>query len=93
MIAELSGVLLPKLAMPDAMALGTAMFLTALAGATRRPPAWNMSLDQIKTMKAAPIADGGKASRELGISYTPIRQALREVIESYRLNHHQVESV
>jgi len=83
-IAELSGVHLPRLSMPDAMALGTAWFLTALSRITGKPPAWGMSLDQIKTMKNAPVADGGKAVRELGIRYTPIRQALKEAIESYQ---------
>jgi hypothetical protein len=60
------------------VALGTALFLTALSRITGKPPAWGMSLDQIKTMKTAPVTDGGKAERELGIHCTPIRQALKE---------------
>ncbi len=82
-IAEISRVPLPGLALPKAIALGTAALLTGIARITRKPPAWGMSLDQIRTMKEAPVVDGSKAERDLGIRYTPVRQALKEAVESY----------
>jgi dihydroflavonol-4-reductase len=43
-----------------------------------------MSKDQIRTMKEGFWFDGSKAERELGITYTPIRVALEEVIAFYQ---------
>ena len=43
-----------------------------------------MSLDQMKVMKAGFSVDGGKAEKELGIKYTPIRAALEEAIKSLK---------
>ena len=40
-------------------------------------------MDQMRTMKQGLRFDGGKAERELGITYTPIRVALEEEIASY----------
>jgi dihydroflavonol-4-reductase len=84
MISEISGVPLPKLRLPDSLAVAGAAVLTALSGLTRRPPLWGMSRDQIATMMHGPIADGSRATRELGIAYTPIRRALEEAIASLR---------
>jgi hypothetical protein len=39
-----------------------------------------MSTDQVRTMRAGFVADGGKAARELGMVYTPIRTAIEEEI-------------
>jgi dihydroflavonol-4-reductase len=60
-----------------------ASLLTWLANLTKKPPMWNMSVDQMRTMKQGLIFDGSKAERELGITYTPIRVALEEAIASY----------
>jgi dihydroflavonol-4-reductase len=84
MISEISGVPLPKLRLPDATAVAGVAVLTALSGLTRRPPRWGMSRDQVATMMHGPIADGSRATRELGITYTPIRRALEEMIASLR---------
>ncbi len=84
LVSEIAGVRAPRLSLPGPMAFGTAALLTAISRITKKPPAWGMSLDQIRTMKSAPIFDGGKAERELGIRYTPIRAALQEAIESFR---------
>lgn len=84
MIAEIGGVPLPRMALPDALVLGTAAILTAAAGLVRRAPIWGMSLDQMRTMKNSPVFDGRQAARTLGIHYTPIRHALQDAIESYR---------
>ncbi len=84
MISEIAGIRLPSMTLPGPMALAAAALLTAVSGLTRNPPAWGMSLDQMRTMKNGPMVDGSKAGKELGIRYTPIRQALKEAIESFR---------
>lgn len=83
-IAEISGVALPRFRLPDPLVMGGAAFLTAMARFTKKPPMLGMSLDQMRTMRNAAVIDGSKAERELGIRYTPVRQALKEAIESYR---------
>jgi dihydroflavonol-4-reductase len=83
MISEISGVALPRLKMPDSLAMANAMLLTLLADIVKKPPLLGMALDQIRTMKEGAEVDGSKAERELGITYTPIRVALEEAIASY----------
>jgi dihydroflavonol-4-reductase len=80
MVSEISGVALPKLQMPNSLAVANALLLTFLADIVKKPPLWGMAIDQIRTMKEGAEADGTKAERELGITYTPIRVALEEEI-------------
>jgi dihydroflavonol-4-reductase len=80
MISEISGVRLPRLCLPDFSVMPNAWILTRIADMIKRPPVWGMALDQIRVMKKGVRADGSKAERELGIQYTPIREALREAI-------------
>jgi dihydroflavonol-4-reductase len=80
MVAEISGVSLPPLRLPNVLTFATAAALTAISRVLGRPPMWGMSLDQIRTMANGPIANGSKAERELGIRYTPIRRALQDAI-------------
>jgi dihydroflavonol-4-reductase len=84
MISEISGVHLPKLTFPDWLAMVNATLLTGLANLIKKPPMLGMATDQMRTMKEGSKADGSKAERELGITYTPIRVALEEAIASYR---------
>jgi dihydroflavonol-4-reductase len=84
MISDISGIALPRFKMPDLLAMANARLLTLLADIVKRPPPWGMAIDQIRTMKEGAEADGSKAERELGITYTPIRVALEEAIASYR---------
>lgn len=84
MISEISGVALPKLALPDWMVVANATFLTALANVIKKPPILKMAKDKITTMKEGFVIDGSKAERELGITYTPVRVALEEAIASYQ---------
>lgn len=85
MIAEISGKKLPYLKLPNWMTVFTAYLLTGLANLIRKPPVWDMSVDQIKLMKLGCKIDGSKAERELGISYTPIREALNDAIQSFNV--------
>jgi dihydroflavonol-4-reductase len=83
MARDISGVPSPRIVVPGAMAKLAAALLTALASITKKPPMMGMSVDQMKAMAVSVRADGSKAQRELGITYTPIRTALEEAIPSY----------
>ena len=84
MISEISGVALPKLALPCWMVVANATLLTALANLIKKPPILKMAKDKITTMKEGFVIDGSKAESELGITYTPVRVALEEAIASYQ---------
>ncbi len=84
LIHEVSGVPLPLLHLPDWVVLAAAYLLTGAALIIRRPPLWGLSIDAGWTLKNGFTFDGGKAARELGIRYTPVRAALEEAITSYR---------
>ncbi len=77
LIAETAGIRLPAMRMPDALGVAMAALLTGVSLITRRPPLFGLSLDQVRTMRHSPVFDGGKAERELGFTYTPIREAVR----------------
>ncbi len=83
LVREIAGVAPPPMRLPDSMVMAMARALTWVADRVGRPPAWGLSVDQIRTMKMGFQFDGGKAERELGIVYTPIREALREAIEPF----------
>jgi len=84
MISEISNVPLPAVRLPTPLVVAMAALLTRVAGLTKKPPAWGLSADQVGTMRAGTIFSGAKAERELGIRYTPIRQAIKEAVASYR---------
>lgn len=84
MVTEISGVPLPKMQMPGPLVTLNAAALTALSSITKKTPRWGMAADQMRTIRGGIEADGSKAERELGISYTPIRTALEEAIDWYR---------
>jgi dihydroflavonol-4-reductase len=84
LIRDVSGVPLPWVTFPDWMVMAASYLLTGLSTFTRRPPRWGLSIDASWTLKMGFQYDGSKAERELGITYTPIRQALEEAIASYR---------
>jgi dihydroflavonol-4-reductase len=79
-VAELSGRRLPIVTLPDAVAKAMAYGLTSAASLTRRPPWWGLSSDQVRLMRWGLEVDGSKATRELGIVYTPVREAIREAL-------------
>lgn len=80
LLTEISGVKPPRLWFPDWLTTLGATFATGLAKLTNRPPMLNMALDQIRLMKQGLEVDGSKATRELGLRYTPIRTALEEAV-------------
>lgn len=79
-ISEASGERLPRLHMPGPLVMPAAAAMTLLADLTGQPPLWGMAVDQMRTMKHGTRVDGGKAVRELGVCYTPIREALARAI-------------
>ncbi|UCC79456.1 MAG: NAD-dependent epimerase/dehydratase family protein [Candidatus Zixiibacteriota bacterium] len=84
MISEISGTPLPKLILPDIMTSFGAAIATGLSRIIGKPPLLDMSIDQIKLMKLGYEFDGGKAERELGLDYSPIRTAFEEAIASFK---------
>jgi dihydroflavonol-4-reductase len=83
LICDIAGVSLPPLRLPDAVTSFSARLLTGLANLTKHPPLLDLSVDQVALMKQGFVIDASKAERELGLRYTPIRQALEEAIASF----------
>ena len=84
MISQISGTKLPSLKFPTWMTVLTSYVLTGIANVLRRPPIWDLSVDQVSLMKQDFKIDGSKAERELGITYTPIYEGMKEAIESFQ---------
>ena len=82
MINKISGTNLPIMKLPTWATLMTSYILTGIANLIKKPPIWDMSVDQIKLMKQDFNIDGSKAERELGIQYTSVYDGIKESIES-----------
>jgi len=82
LLHEITGARLPRLVFPDWLTVLGACCATGLANLIRRPPMLDMAVDQMRMMQQGFQADGSKASRELGLTYTPIREAVREAVAS-----------
>jgi len=80
LVGDVSGAAPPKLRLPESVVMFGARALTWLADRSKRPPLWGVSLDAMRMLKDGIVADGGKAQRELGITYTSIRQAVDEEV-------------
>lgn len=80
MLSEVSGAKLPGVTLPDPITMLLASLCTGLARLTGRPPMLDLSTDQMQMMRHGMRVDGGKAARELGVSYTPIRAVLAEAV-------------
>lgn len=64
--------------------MATGALLTLVANIAKRPPLWGLSIDAARTLTSSLWgADGSKAQRELGITYTPIQLAVEETVASY----------
>jgi dihydroflavonol-4-reductase len=80
MLAEIAGVRLPRLTLPDSMTTALAFACTWLADLTGKAPVLDMSVDQMRLMRHGMQADGSKAERDLGLSYIPVRTVLEEIV-------------
>jgi len=83
LVGDVADVRPPKLRLPDAVTAFNARLLTGIANLTGRPPWLDLSVDQVSLMKQGFMVDASKAERELGLRYTPIREALEEAIASF----------
>jgi hypothetical protein len=83
-ISEVSGVPLPRIFVPDSLAIFVSIFTTWLANLTKNPPLFGISTDGLRTVQAGVFFNGSKSELELDLSYTPIRIALEQAIESYQ---------
>ena len=84
MISEIAGTRLPLLKLPTWATIMTSYLLTGIANIIRKPPIWDLSVDQVDLMKQGFKIDGSKVERELGIKYTPVYDGLKEAIESFK---------
>jgi dihydroflavonol-4-reductase len=80
LISEISGAALPPTA-PGAVTVLTSTLATWAADLTKKPPRIP-PVDYIKEIREGCRFDGSKAEKELGLTYAPIRDALKEAIES-----------
>jgi dihydroflavonol-4-reductase len=80
LVRELSGTPLPRLNLPDAAVMPLARLLTGLARLTGKPPLWGLAVDQVRTAQKGFRAEGRRAEDELGLVYTPIREAIAEAV-------------
>ncbi len=84
MIGAAADVRLPLVPFPDFVVTAAAYLQSWAAAVTHQPPRWGLSIDAAKTLKNGFAFDGSRAERELGLRYTPIRQALVEAVAWYR---------
>lgn len=79
-IGELAKVPIPEINLPERALLPIARILEQCARWTKKRPA--IPVDILKTTAAGSlIFDGTRARRELGMQYTPLREALREAVD------------
>ncbi|MEM9731743.1 MAG: NAD-dependent epimerase/dehydratase family protein, partial [Myxococcota bacterium] len=79
-IGELAHVPVPKLNLPESALLPIARALEEVSRVTGQRPV--LPLDILKTTAAGSLVfDGTRAVDELGMTYTPLRDALREAVE------------
>lgn len=82
LISEISGAALPRTA-PGLITLLMATFQTWRADWTKQPPKL-APLDYIRVIRDGCAFDGSKAEHELGLTYTPIYDTLKEAIAWYQ---------
>lgn len=84
MISKISGTKLPRLILPTWSTVATSYLLTGIANLLRKPPIWDLSVDQVSLMEQDFNIDGSKVERELGIKYTSVYDGIKEAIESFQ---------
>jgi dihydroflavonol-4-reductase len=82
MVCEIYGRPPPNRRVPGPAVMAAAAFLTKVADLSGRPPILGMSMDTMRNVKEGGVFDGSKAERELGLTYTPIREAIGEEVAS-----------
>jgi dihydroflavonol-4-reductase len=82
MISEISGTKLPILKLPTWATILTSYVITGIANLLKKPPIWDLSVDQVSLMKQNFKIDGSKSARELEIKYTSVYEGIKASIES-----------
>ncbi|GGK34424.1 dihydroflavonol-4-reductase [Deinococcus malanensis] len=85
LVSELSGVPRPKLAFPDWLAHAGAAVCGTVARMTRTPPVLGLSRETALHLAQGFRFGSEKAERELGLTYTPVREALRADIATFHV--------
>ncbi|MGB5368353.1 MAG: NAD-dependent epimerase/dehydratase family protein [Polyangiales bacterium] len=84
-IGKLADVPVPRINLPERALIPIARLLEQWARWTKKRPA--IPVDILKTTAAGSLVfDGSRAERELGMQYTPLREALREAVEEARID-------
>jgi dihydroflavonol-4-reductase len=84
MVGEISGVPLPKRRLPGPVVMAGAALMTKAADLSGRPPLSGMSTDQMRNIREGAVFDGSKSERELGLTYTPISEAIEGEVAPHR---------
>ena len=71
----------PPRTLPLPVAMGVAAVAEALARARGRQP--RLCRETVRTLGHPHLYDGSRATRELGLRYTPVRQALEATVRWY----------
>jgi dihydroflavonol-4-reductase len=81
LLGRISGRQVEPRRLPPAVAMGMASGVAALARARhRRPP---VCREMVRTLLHGHAYDGSRATRELGLVYTPIEESLRRTVDWY----------
>lgn len=83
-LEQVSGVKSPTHTLPNWLVLNLARVDTFVSGIRKTTP--TMPLDGIKTMLARHSLSSAKAERELGITFRPLEETLRDTVMWYREN-------
>jgi len=84
LICAVSGSKPPRLRLPNWATVMSARLLTGIADLFKKPPLLDLSVDQVALMMLGGEVDGSKAERELGFTYTPIREAVADAVARFR---------
>ena len=79
LVASVVGVDRPVRTLPPWLAMGAATIVEALGRVRRRRP--SICRELARTLTHGHAYDGSKATRELGLRYTPIEETLRRTVD------------
>jgi nucleoside-diphosphate-sugar epimerase len=83
LLVELAGAKLPRWRIPDFALHGASVLATKLADVTKREPMLGLARASMRHLAAGCEFDGSRAVRELGITYTPMRETIAAELASY----------
>jgi dihydroflavonol-4-reductase len=82
LLGRLTGVNAPVRALPPAAATAAAVAVEAVARLRRKAP--RVCRDLVRTALHGHAYDGSRATRELGLSYTPLEETIRRTLDWFR---------